>query len=146
MTGVEKLAELATWASKNAAYNLDFVPDDKLDWKPAPTANSALEVANHIIKSFHWVTGLVNGKESTSPTAATKEEAQKMLREGGEAFAKLLTGLKEDELKRMIELPWGAKMPLEEVVGLGAIDAIHHRAQICYIQTLLGDTQDHFEM
>ena len=29
-------------------FNLDFLPDEKLGWKPAPDAKSALEIVNHL--------------------------------------------------------------------------------------------------
>ncbi|HTE20118.1 MAG TPA: hypothetical protein VK689_17270, partial [Armatimonadota bacterium] len=48
MHPMEVPAQQMLWASKNAAYNLSFIPEDKLNWKPAPTANSALEIVNHV--------------------------------------------------------------------------------------------------
>lgn len=29
---------------------------------------------------------------------------------------------------------------------MGVIELVHHRGQIVYVQTLLGDTEDHFDM
>ena len=55
MKPLEGLAETATWAGKNTAYNLQFIPADKLAWKPAPTAKSALEIAHHLIRA--WADG-----------------------------------------------------------------------------------------
>ena len=46
---LEGLAGQIVFFSRNLAHNLDFIPDDKLDWKPAPTANSAMEVVRHLL-------------------------------------------------------------------------------------------------
>ena len=39
-TPLELAAGQITWAHKNINNNLDFVPDDKLNWKPAPSSKS----------------------------------------------------------------------------------------------------------
>ena len=42
MHPLDGLAGQTTFFSRNIGHNLDFIPDDKLDWKPAPSALSAL--------------------------------------------------------------------------------------------------------
>src|SRR5262249_24941459 len=36
MHPMEGVARLAEWAGPDLAYNLDFIPEDRLNWKPAP--------------------------------------------------------------------------------------------------------------
>jgi uncharacterized damage-inducible protein DinB len=145
-TGIDKLVEQLMWASNNFAYNLDFIPDEKLEWKPAPTANSALELANHLIGSFVWTTNLITDKKNKPDEAKTKKEAQELIKKKAGEFAKLLKKLTEKELAEKKQMPWGGDMTNEFIAGLGVIDAIHHRGQLLYIQTILGDTQEHHEM
>jgi hypothetical protein len=46
MNPMEVLAYQAEWAAKDTAHNLEFIPPEKLAWKPAPTAKSVLEMVN----------------------------------------------------------------------------------------------------
>jgi uncharacterized damage-inducible protein DinB len=144
-TGTEKLVEQTLWAGKNMVYNLDFIPDDKLDWKPEKTANSALELVNHMTRSFDWAKSTVSGKESKSKTVKTKAEAKKVLLKATEDFAEFLKSLSEKDLAKSFSLPWG-EATAEFILSLAVIDIIHHRGQLLYIQTLLGDTEDHYQM
>jgi uncharacterized damage-inducible protein DinB len=145
MTGIEKMVEQTLWAGKNMAYNLDFIPDDKFSWKPAKTANSALDLVNHLIGSYAWSIATISGKENKPKAVKTKAEAKKALLKATEDFVELLKPLSDKELSKKHSLPWG-EATTEFILGLAVIDAIHHRGQLVYIQTLLGDTEDHFQM
>ena len=46
MSPLEVLAYQAEWCAKDTAHNLDFIPADKLAWKPAPSAKSTLDIVN----------------------------------------------------------------------------------------------------
>ena len=142
-----------SWAMKNLAYNLDFIPDDKLDWKPAPEANSALEIVHHLAGAFAHITAAMqkaNGEsdvpEVSTPTKpATREAAKEQLAEVTQDFIALLGRVKTEDFNNVIDSPMG-KMPFWFLLGMPAIDAIHHHGQIAYIQTLLGDAESHFDM
>ncbi len=144
-TALQRMTEQASWAIKNTAYNLDFIPDEKFDWKPAETAKSALEVINHMLGSVQWTKGAILNKKLEAEPVKTKAEAKAALKEAEKDFETFLTGLTEDDLAKIVTMPWG-EMPADFMVNLGVVDMIHHRGHICYIQTLLGDTDDHFEM
>ncbi len=144
-TNVDKMIEMATWGANNFAHNLDFIPDDKLNWKPEPTANSALEVANHMIRSFDWAMSTIKGDKPETREAKTKKEAQELLKKLGAEFCEMLQKMSEKELAEKKPMPWG-EVTHEFLADLAVIDVIHHRGQVVYIQTLLGDTVDHFEM
>jgi uncharacterized damage-inducible protein DinB len=145
-TGQDKLVELVRWAGRNMAHNIEFVPAEKLDWKPAPTSRSVLDLANHIVSSYIWSKNLVTGKKEDAEEVKTKEDAIEAVKEGTKKFADYVESLKKDELKRMITIPMMGDMSVEQIIQLAVIDAIHHRGQVCYIQTILGDTTDHYEM
>ena len=55
-TPLELLAGQIDWAHKNINNNLDFIPEDKLNWKPAPESKSVLEIINHATKTVHTFT------------------------------------------------------------------------------------------
>jgi uncharacterized damage-inducible protein DinB len=147
---LETLAGQVRWAAKNIAYNLDFIPDDKLNWKPAPQALSALEIAGHVIGVFNHFRERVENPQAESnfhgdhPVPASREEAKTKLIEAGEEYCRVLTALTPESLSQIVELPFG-KLPLGFIAAMPATDAIHHHGQIAYIQTLLGDTESHFD-
>lgn len=144
MNPTEVLAQQILWAGRNMAYNLDFIPDDKLEWKPEPTANSALEVVQHSVGAVLMLEAAVAGAKPNDvfAPATTRDEAKKQLNEATESYAATLRGISADDFGREVELPFGT-FSLGQAITLAVIDLIHHHGQIAYIQTLLGDTESH---
>jgi len=148
---MESLASQAEWAARNIAYNLDFFPADKLSYKPAPTANSAYEIIGHTVAALGFFRKTVKGEdpgtpgslEMTNPT--TLEEAKEMLVSSADAYGAALRGMSPEDAGKIIEMQF-AKLPLGFVASMAVTDLIHHHGQIAYIQTILGDTESHFDM
>ena len=145
---LEGLARQVVFFSRNLAHNLDFIPDDKLDWKPAPTANSAMEVVQHLLGAQHRLRAVLEGGNMENvqvPEPQTRDEAKQALAESADAYAAMLRGLDPATLNDKINLRFG-EMPKAFVASMAVADTIHHHGQIAYIQTLLGDTETHFDM
>lgn len=145
---LEGLAGQVQFFSANLAHNLDFIPDDKLDWKPAPTANSAMEVARHLLMAHSRIGAMLTGKnpdEAPIANPQTRDEAKKALVESATAYAAMLRSLDPSTLQELVEMRF-ARLPKMIVAGMAVADTIHHHGQIAYIQTLLGDTESHFDM
>jgi uncharacterized damage-inducible protein DinB len=145
---LEPMAGVARWAAKNMAYNLEFIPDDKLTWKPAPTANSALEVVSHIVAVFVVGKKLAETGVWEFPQfqpVESRAQAQEQLESAGEAYAAAIAQIEPARLGDVVKVGPGFEMPMARAATLGAIDAVHHHGQIAYIQTLLGDTEMHFK-
>ena len=148
MHPLDGTAAQARWAARNIAYNLDFIPEDKLNWKPAESAKSALEVIAHVIGAIKSLQPVLGGSEWSphqEPTPASAAVAKQALVAAADEFAEVLTSLAPESLQNRIELPFGT-MSLAVIANMPVIDLIHHHGQIAYIQTLLGDTEDHFDM
>ena len=148
MSPMEVLAYLVEWAAKDTAYNLDFFPADRLTWKAAPTAKSVLEMVNEMSSGARGMIPVLSGGSFAPPElppAATVEAAKELLLSAAGEYAQALRALKPEDLDRQVDLGFGP-IPLPRAAGLPAIEFIHHRGQIVFIQTLLGDTQDHFDM
>ena len=146
MHPMEVPAQQMLWASKNTAYNLGFIPEEKLDWKPAPTANSALEIVNHVafyIRAMIPVLGGAEWKPVEAAPATTLKEAQDLLTSTVEEYVAALRAVPPADLRRTVSLPFGS-FPLARAAMMPAVDLIHHHGQITYIQSLLGDTDFHF--
>ena len=142
-TPPELIAGQIDWAHKNINNNLDFVPDDKLNWKPAPEAKSVLEIINHATNTVHTFTHAITGSHKHELQPATnRDEAKALLTRVVQAHLTALGALTPDEGQQMVETPVGA-LPKAFAAGLPVVELINHHGQITYIQTLLGDTESH---
>lgn len=146
----ETLAQQVRWAARNLAYNLNFLPADKFDWKPTPTAPSALEIVNHIMGGLENARDVLRGGQWNEASDAglapvtSVGDAKTQLVGIADKFAATLEALRPDQLERVIETPYGV-LPLAQVIRFEPTDIVHHHGQIAYIQQLLGDTESHFD-
>lgn len=124
-------------------FNLDFIPDDKLSWKPAPDAKSVLEIINHLAEFLNSISSRLESQDAEFVPAANRSQAKQVLARSAERFASAVHGATAQAL--------GAKFRDDMPLTLGwmataaTLDTIHHAGQIAYIQTLLGDTEIHFD-
>jgi hypothetical protein len=148
MHPLEALASQAEFVARNLAYNLDFIPADKLAWKPAPTAKSALEVVNHTAGAFKGMQPVLSGGSFTPgglTPATTLAAAKELIIGAAKDYAAALRAINPEDLGKTVNLPFGT-FPLGRVATFPVFDVMHHHGQIAYIQTLLGDSEDHFDM
>lgn len=148
MNPMEMMARQMEWVGRNTAYNLGFIPADKLNWKPAPTAHSALEVIGHVAGFIKAMRPVLDGGQFSPPDftpPTTLQAAQELITSSAEDYAGGLQRLKPEDLGRSVKLPFG-EFPLGRAAGMPVVDLIHHHGQIAYIQTLLGDTESHLLM
>ena len=140
-------AELARWAARDFVFNLEAIPADRLDWKPSPEAKSALEIAGEVAGGAGSVVPVLQGGDwtpSPNPQPATLAEARDLVLEKTEAYAAALEAADPSSLRRVFELPFGTFL-VERFVLFPVIELIHHRGQLCYLQSLLGDAEVRFE-
>jgi len=148
MHPLEGVARLAEFAGNNLAYNLEFIPADRLVWKPEPTAKSALEIVHHVSVFLVGMAGMLAGGPFTiseSPAPANLAEGQELIRSATGKYVQALRGVDPARLGETVELPFGT-FPLARAATMPAFDLIHHHGQIAYLQTLLGDEESHFDM
>ena len=145
----QTLANQVRWTARNLAYNLDFVPADKLDWQPAPTAPSVLEIVNHLVDGMisaqqTFADGVWRAEgEAQFERATDLGSAKTLLQSVPFEFADALEAVPETDLQNLLETPFGT-MPLAYVMQFEPVDIVHHHGQIAYIQQILGDTENHF--
>lgn len=141
------LIGLLRWGARNTAFNLEFIPDDRLDWRPAPEALSALGIINHVVESLNAMRPILEeGEWTPAPAcASTRDEAQALLQEAAEAYETALRKVERRDLVRTVKAGRRqVEVPLARASAMPIVDLIHHHGQIAYIQTLLGDTEFHF--
>jgi hypothetical protein len=148
MHPMQPIAELALWAAKNTAHNLRFIPDDRLDWKPAPTAKSALEIVQHVCGALRNMRPLLTGGEWTPnppPMPADRLGAEALLLATAEDYAAGLLAMPLELMSQeriVFARRWS--LTIGHAVTRPVVDLIHHHGQIAYLQTLLGDEAMHF--
>ena len=133
------------------------VPDDKLDWSPAPTAKSALAIVAHCAEANEAFAKVIRGEEL--PRMESKEEALQNIRESGrdavsreEAVRQLeettaaviaaMDQVRPDQLDTMPDSPFGP-MPFRFWLSLPGRHTLGHKYQIDYLQTIWGDLDFH---
>ena len=147
MHPMEGVARLAEWAGPDLAHNLDFIPDDRLDWKPAADSKSARECAAEAAFFMKSMIPVLAGAEWTHSDhpQPSKAEIQDTLRTASKEYAAALRAVPVERLAEVVSMPFG-DMPLGQIATFPVIDVIHHRGQVCYLQTMLGDKENHFLM
>lgn len=141
-------ARQLSWAANTIALNLDYIPDDKLRWKPAATAPSALEIVEHLLDVFHRMTPLVGDFESVeeAPRAVeNRADAKARLLEAAAKYRAMLLNLNVEQLDEAVKTHAG-NLPRGAVAVMPVNDMIHHNGQIAYIQLMLGDTETHRDL
>lgn len=150
MESLQTIIGLTRWTAENMAYNLDHVPDEKLHWKPEPTAASAATIFVHTTYAVTNLHGILIGREyqqvdpeTLSPTL-TREELKKMLIAAADEFVSTLEAYGPQDLEGDVQMPWGP-FPRARTVSMPLVDMLHHHGQIAYLQTLWGDSTSHFK-
>jgi uncharacterized damage-inducible protein DinB len=142
-TPLELIAGQIEWAQKNINNNLDFIPDDKLNWKPAPESKSILEIINHATNTVHIFTHAITGGAKPELEKATdREGAKALITQVVQAHQNAVGALTPPELEQMVSTPVG-EFPKGFVASLPVVELINHHGQITYIQSLLGDSESH---
>ena len=141
------LADMLVWTGNNTAHNLEYIPEDRLSWKPEPTAKSALEIIQHASWALTSLGGILTHRAAAPvevPMPASRKEAQRQLLDATEACAAVLRRLPPAELDTLVK-GGRAEFSLGRWATIPVTDLTHHHGQIAYIQTLLGDTEDHIQ-
>jgi uncharacterized damage-inducible protein DinB len=112
------------WARKNINHNLDFIPDDKLNWKPAPAAKSPMEIVAHMTQTIHMFTSaLGDGGGSEVGTASNREEAKALISKVVDAHIAKIKSLTPQQMEENVTLPIG-EFPKSFIAGAPVIEII----------------------
>jgi hypothetical protein len=139
--------DMIRWAGQDFVFNLEAIPEDKLDWKPSPEAKSALQMAGEVATvAGNTIPVLQGGGWSPTPMAVpgSLAEARALVLENVEAFAAAMEAADPATLQRVLTLPFGS-FRTDRFVLFPLIELIHHRGQLAYIQSLLGDAEVRFD-
>ncbi|HEU4754892.1 MAG TPA: hypothetical protein VFU47_17420, partial [Armatimonadota bacterium] len=112
-------------------------------------AKSPLEVAGEVVRALQMYRPILDGPEYPDPgpplaRPATLEEARTLLLATAEDYAAALERV-GDELDRPQSMPFGAVFRASRAVCFPVMDLFHHHGQVCYLQSLLGDRETHWD-
>ena len=138
---------------KQLLMDLQFIPDDKLDWTPMGKAKTPEAIAVECAGAYRWMAAMLRNDEGANQLwgdiaelrPGTREGIVKLLEEGWEDLAGALDSLEEAQLAEKRQVFWG-----EETVGnllvMAQWHSTYHSGQLNYIQTMLGDMEMHMAM
>jgi hypothetical protein len=156
---VASCKESAVQGMEHFLKDLSFVPDDKLNWTPTPTAKSALRIAAHTaLYAGRFARMIKNGKLPGSDNLAermtqrnaeeaaitSRTEVESIFRKGTDEVIAALDSLTPEAIGATLESGFGWSMPLTLLMNMPGLHAWSHAAQIDYLQTCWGDQEVHF--
>jgi hypothetical protein len=146
MQNLKVAAWMLRYGVQSLAHNLEFIPADRLDWKPEPGAKSALEIAGEVVGGMRMYLPVLRGGEwdrsTRFPRPTTLDEARSLLAETADEYAAALEAA-GPELDRPVSIAGGVLWAPRAVL-FPVMDLFHHHGQVCYLQTLLGDREQHW--
>ena len=158
MEAVKELAQqFFQSAMEKVNKSLSFVPDDKLTWKPSPTAKSALEIATHIGVVNMAMADLIKNRKSTFATVpelfewmgaeekkyTSRDAVISLLDAGAAKITATLNALTVKDLEEgVVVAPFGER-PLRRFIFIPEGHTSDHASQIDFLQTIWGDVEFH---
>lgn len=132
-------------------HQLERLPEDRLHWQPDGAAHSAMEIAAEAISVFRLYQPLLEAQDAESvqwvhaPRVPPEDvsEARSLLIPAMEAYVHALEA-SGPELARQQPMPFGATFWAEDAATYPLLDLMHHHGQLCYLQALLGDEEQHW--
>jgi hypothetical protein len=136
-----------------------FVPDERLDWTPSPTAKSAIRIAAHtaiypavfakMIRDRRLPFGdeipeFVTRIEAATEALTSRPEVESVFRKGTDEVLAALDRLTPEAIGTSLDSGLGWSMPMTFLMDLPGVHAFSHAAQIDYLQTCWGDQEVHF--
>jgi uncharacterized damage-inducible protein DinB len=138
---------LSHWAAVRAGLfeTIDKFRDDELDFRPSAASWTVQQLMLHIAQEEHgeFAYGLAQTL-SEFPTEypvhdyPTRAAIKQLLESVHAQTLDYLTAMRDDDLSRVVETPWGARYPAIEMIDHMIDHEIHHRAELSLILGLLG--------
>jgi hypothetical protein len=136
-----------------------FVPDDKLNWTPTPTAKSAIRIAAHTaLYAGRFARMIKSGKlpahdnleawlaqrDAEEAAVTSRTEMERIFREGTDEVLAALDGVPPEAIDNILDSGFGWSVPMTWLMNLPASHTMSHAAQINYLQTCWDDQEVHF--
>jgi DinB family protein len=138
----DSLAGQLQWCIDRIVATFEATPEDKLDFKIAPTSMSVREMAQHVIHGNNLCLGMVGAEIPPVPDSQSKDEITTALRVSGEALADYASKSTEAVYQEKVMF-FGHEISMTSFVMKCSWHIGRHAAQIDFLQTTWGDMEDH---
>jgi len=144
MTLQESAARFTEKSGIEMLLTLARTPDDKLDWKPEPTARTVLdflrECSVHCDEWAQLIDEAVWPEQFKTRVGSitTREEAVAEMNAAVARLAESIRAVPDDKLDMMLKAPW-EEAPIGFWLTYAGGHNQYHIGQMNYIQTLYGD-------
>lgn len=140
--------------------NFSYVPDDKLHWKPFPTANSAIRIAAHTALYAGRFADMIENRSLPAPETVDawvaknnaeeealtdREEMISVFHSNTDRVIKVIKSLSLQDLELRLDTGQGWGFPMTQLIKFPGWHAVLHNGQIDYLQTCWGDTKIYTE-
>ncbi len=135
-----------------------FVPDDKLNWSPAESARTALQLVVHCGLSNKAFASIMRGEDIPMPADMSdfrgllrgmeaqitdRTAAIELAKESTKTIIEAISEVTEETFATSPSSPFGP-MPMPFWMTLAGMHMKAHACQMDYLQTIYGDVEDHF--
>lgn len=151
---VESAKSSFVQAKDRLVHGLNTTGEDRLNWSPAPTARTPIQIVAHAALAVKHIHEQLDGQPFPFPTTAdaelyfrdweksftTREEVLALLEAHGSAYLEWLDDLTPEQFAGHMIMPFGlGKMPIPSALGAQVQHLTWHAAQLDYVQTTYGD-------
>lgn len=154
---VAQAKKLIDQSSGYLLHTFSFVPDEKLNWTPSPTAKSALRIVAHCAVSNESMAKIIRNEpvprmpmdemmkfmNDAETALGTREKAVEALKRSVQTVHSALDTVNEGNVNSNPNSPFGS-FPMMFWMFLPGSHLNGHAYQIDYIQTIYGDLEFHF--
>lgn len=139
--------------------SFSHVPDDKLNWSPAPGAKTSLRIAAHtaitagnfakMLRARKLPVGdeipvLVSQMELAEKALTSRDDVVNLFRKNTEEVLAALDALTPEDVELVLDSSLGWSMPVTFLMKLPGIHAYSHTGQIDFLQTCWDDQEIYF--
>lgn len=157
MTYQDQIIRMTENANQSFLANIKAIPADKLNEAPEG-CRTPLDLFQEVAQSPMWCIGMITTKEMPdfSPemmeqfTAMRKqwdsvEKCEAALNENTKALVEAIRSTPDEDLSVKFTLPFGKGMEqtIADLMAIHYWNTTYHTGQICYVQTMNGDTEYH---
>jgi hypothetical protein len=148
----EEVARMLRYGGMSFLHQLEQFPTERLHWKPEPSAKSAMEITAELVSAIKMYRPILGAADAASvkwvridrTPPKTVADARALLEPVLEDYVQALEA-SGPELARQQPMPFGGVFWAEDAATYPLIELFHHHGQICYLQTLLGDAEQHWD-
>ena len=156
MDAVDSAKQSAVSGMEMFLRNFSHIPDEKLDWTPAPTAKSAIRIAAHTAlyagRFAHMIRdrrlpvpenleAWLEGRNAEEAAITTRDQVEVTFRKGTAELLAALDALTPEDLDLSLDSGQGWSILMRQFIGIPGMHANLHTGQIDYLQTCWDDQQ-----